>query len=1023
MNISGLLNWIKEREAIRTRRAAGDPPPWTEDPIMSEWSFCNVRREDDRVTRWIAGNWRAPHGDDPDLWFAMAVARLVNWPDTMAELGYPVPWDRERFVSVLRARAERGEKVWGDAYNISNGGKTTAKVEHVAGVLDRLWQAHDRLRPRANESLAEWHGRLVARDGLGNFMAAQIVADMKYVPPLRDARDWQTFAASGPGSQRGLNRVLGRPVDSPWKEDVWREKLRHLREAILPELASIKLADLHAQDLQNCLCEFDKSERVRLGEGKPKRHFAPLGLTQNEKPAPSARRRGPEDSYAREGAKASAAAPSEQSRAPTCAAAVAFLQQLRPGGPWVLTAIAPDGPTTTITAHSKDGVLKFVHKHNAIRNIYYSVNPTKEPVNKKAKKADMAAAEFVMADLDPRKDETPEDAKARYMERLALFEPFPSAIVDSGNGIQALWRLDAPVPPDRFAEVEAASRALMVALGGDAGTQNVDRIFRLPGTRNIPTRTKRANGRAECDTSLLHHDETAHALGAFPAAPLDALRRGPSRGAKVARTVEFVEQIVSHLDGLGLSDDPLDLPAPVTPAMVEAALAVIPSDDYNTWWRICAAIRNTFGDAGFAVFESWSRKSWKYEPRQCAQKWHDCAGVKDIHAGTIFHRANEIDPKWREALLDAAVETDTCSGADLDASSDAVASADFGNAKPRSDGNVAGVPVSLPGQKKSRLRSLRTASELQNKIFPPLRWIVPKFLPEGQTLLVGRPKVGKSFMALDVAIAVASGGECLGQKCEQGDVLAFFLEDTERRLQRRMTAMVGVHRGDWPKRLQYAFEWDRRSDGSLSLMREWIETSENPRLVIIDVLQKIRGMGGGKEMSAYSADYDALQGLQKIAGHSELSILVLHHQRKAGADDLFDTVSGTLGLTGAADSVLILGKDQHGTFLSGRGRDLEEFSVAVRQDEKNLRWHVLGPAGEVNISSERAAIIVALRNAGRAMNIHDIARAVQNKPDNVKKLLADMHYAGQVERVGGGVYQLPKLQAEMDLMPDGPIVP
>jgi alpha-glutamyl/putrescinyl thymine pyrophosphorylase clade 1 len=254
--------------------AEGAPPPWTEDPILQKYSFTNVRREDDRVTRWIAANWRVPHATDPALWFAMSVSRFVNWPDTMMELGYPVPWSREHFIATLQERAARDEKVWGDAYNISNGGQRTAKAEHVAAVLDRFWQARKALQPRPDERLAEWHGRLVQRDGLGSFMAAQIVADMKYAEPLKRATDWTTFAASGPGSKRGLNRVLGRPVQTSFDEYAWRVRLKELHESIKPELQRVGLGDLHAQDLQNCLCEFDKYQRVKLGEGHPKRRFS-----------------------------------------------------------------------------------------------------------------------------------------------------------------------------------------------------------------------------------------------------------------------------------------------------------------------------------------------------------------------------------------------------------------------------------------------------------------------------------------------------------------------------------------------------------------------------------------------------------------------------------------------------------------------------------------------------------------------------------------------------------------------------
>src|SRR6516162_4469256 len=107
-----LLYWIEEREAIRLRRAVGQSRPWTNDPILDAWSFCNVRREHDYVTTWIREHWREPHADDPDLFFAMAVARLVNWPDSLAAIGYPVPWDREHFIAVLQARRAASETVW-----------------------------------------------------------------------------------------------------------------------------------------------------------------------------------------------------------------------------------------------------------------------------------------------------------------------------------------------------------------------------------------------------------------------------------------------------------------------------------------------------------------------------------------------------------------------------------------------------------------------------------------------------------------------------------------------------------------------------------------------------------------------------------------------------------------------------------------------------------------------------------------------------------------------------------------------
>src|SRR5215212_1649380 len=165
--------------------------------------------------------------------------------------------------------------------------------------------------------------------------------------------------------------------------------------------------------------------------------------------------------------------------------AIEFLEKLQPDGPWVLTAIIPDGPTETITATTAEDVSAFVCKNNGTKNIYYSVNPTRTAMTSKAAKADIAAIEFVLVDLDPNEDESPEDAKARYLATLETQQPTCTAIVDSGNGIQGLYRLAEPIKleqpiivngkkvfPAVVSDVEARGKALMETMGSVAGTQN-----------------------------------------------------------------------------------------------------------------------------------------------------------------------------------------------------------------------------------------------------------------------------------------------------------------------------------------------------------------------------------------------------------------------------------------------------------------------------------------------------------------------------------------------------------------------
>jgi AAA domain len=309
----------------------------------------------------------------------------------------------------------------------------------------------------------------------------------------------------------------------------------------------------------------------------------------------------------------------------------------------------------------------------------------------------------------------------------------------------------------------------------------------------------------------------------------------------------------------------------------------------------------------------------------------------------------------------------------------------------------------------------RNAADLQTKTFEPLRWIVPDIWPEGLSMLVGKPKVGKSWMALDVAIAVASGGLCLGKECEQGDVLALFLEDNDRRLQQRMTLMLGAQKEKWPDRLTYATEWPRLADGGIDLIRKWVDNAKKPRLIIVDILERVRKRIKHAQASQYSSDYDALTSLHTLASEAQLSSSVLHHQRKMGADDLMDTISGTGGLGGSLDTLLVLGKDETGHFLYGRGRDLEEFNIAVRQDER-CRWENLGWKPETQVSAERTLIVAALFKAGRPMNVSEIAAAVPNmKPVNVKNLLPQMQKDGDIESVSRGVYRLPDPQGKLDI--------
>jgi hypothetical protein len=276
--IKKLFAFIHERWQVQQRRAAGQSKPWTKDKILQQYRFTCVYREDDAVTRWIAANWRTPHAADPDLWFAMTVARLLNLPASLQAVGYPVPWRTTHFKKVLQQRRMRGENNFNAAYIVSTNGRAMDKVDYVADcVLTPLWKERSLLGESYSNGggLQEFHQCLTQFQGIGSFIGAQVIADLKYVAPFSNAKDWWTWAASGPGSRRGLNRVLGRAVNAPWKEEEWLRQLNLLQAQLAPLLRASDMPRMCTQDTQSiACCEFDKYERARLGEGRPKQRYA-----------------------------------------------------------------------------------------------------------------------------------------------------------------------------------------------------------------------------------------------------------------------------------------------------------------------------------------------------------------------------------------------------------------------------------------------------------------------------------------------------------------------------------------------------------------------------------------------------------------------------------------------------------------------------------------------------------------------------------------------------------------------------
>lgn len=241
-----------------------------------------------------------------------------------------------------------------------------------------------------------------------------------------------------------------------------------------------------------------------------------------------------------------------------------------------------------------------------------------------------------------------------------------------------------------------------------------------------------------------------------------------------------------------------------------------------------------------------------------------------------------------------------------------------------------------------------TANALCAEVFEPPAYVVPGYIVEGLTLLAGKPKTGKSWMMLHVGLAVARSAFTLGDVyCAAGDVLYCALEDNKRRIQRRLNKLLVGQPAPLRLRLLSAGEMPLLSQGGTDLIRAWIEQVELPKLVVIDVLAKVRDRRQ-KDQGIYDTDYAAMQGLKTIADEYGIAVVVIHHLRKMDADDPLDQVSGTTGLAGSADTVLVLNRTSMGTVLYGRGRDIEDIEKAMQFNQGTCTWSILGDATTSN---------------------------------------------------------------------------
>jgi len=312
------------------------------------------------------------------------------------------------------------------------------------------------------------------------------------------------------------------------------------------------------------------------------------------------------------------------------------------------------------------------------------------------------------------------------------------------------------------------------------------------------------------------------------------------------------------------------------------------------------------------------------------------------------------------------------------------------------------------------LAGLRDGEWLNSQEFPPLEWIVPGLIPEGFTLFVGAPKVGKSWVLLGAMLAVAAGGHALGQiQCESRRVLNLAMEDGDRRQQDRCRSLMG--RDPIPGR--YGYLTRLAEPGAMGrTIDAYLDRYDDVGMITIDTLGKIMPDARNGE-SVYSRDYRIGSALKNVADSRRgLSVVAVHHDRKAAAEDFVESVSGTNGLAGAADTIVVLTRKRQSeeALLQITGRDVIEAEYALRLNGRvwELDGRTLADAARAarqrrddgDLGETSRQILDHIRQHPEGCKSSEISSKFG---DGARMYLKRLLEAGRVDKLDRGLYVLP----------------
>ncbi|MFC5753388.1 AAA family ATPase [Actinomadura rugatobispora] len=327
------------------------------------------------------------------------------------------------------------------------------------------------------------------------------------------------------------------------------------------------------------------------------------------------------------------------------------------------------------------------------------------------------------------------------------------------------------------------------------------------------------------------------------------------------------------------------------------------------------------------------------------------------------------------------------------------------------------------------LADVRDGAWLDGQEFPPLQWAVPGLIPEGLTLLVGPPKAGKSWLLANLLLAIAAGRNAVG-KLATGParrVLYLALEDGDRRMQSRCRIILDGE----PIPGLFHYKTTVPPGRIIAVINAWMRRYPDTAMVVLDTLGKVMPQAMQGE-SSYQRDYRVGSGLKRAAdGTPGLSVVVVHHDRKAASEDFVDSVSGTNGLAGSADSIIVLARQRKSSdaVLKVTGRDVPEEEYALRL-EGGTRWVLDGgtlaeAAAAVerreesqNLGETSTAILDFISRRGGTARAGEVTGEFG---PSAAEYLSRLTSSGRLLKPKRGIYVLPPPPGhpELDFTPEG----